>query len=51
MVRPPLTSVVNPAYETGRVAGELLVDRMAGAYEGPQRAVTLPCRLVERASS
>jgi LacI family transcriptional regulator len=51
MVRPPLTSVVNPAYETGRVAGGLLVDRMAGAYEGPQRAVTLPCRLVERASS
>ena len=51
MVRPPLTSVVNPAYETGRVAGGLLVDRMAGAYEGPQRAITLPCRLVERASS
>lgn len=51
MISPPLTSVVNPAFETGRVAGGLLMDRMTGSFDGPQRAVTLPCQLVERASS
>jgi LacI family transcriptional regulator len=51
MVSPALTSVVNPAFETGRAAGGLLMDRMTGAYAGPQREVRLPCRLVERASS
>lgn len=51
LVSPSLTSVVNPAFETGRTAGGLLMERMTGAYAGPQRAVTLPCRLVERASA
>jgi LacI family transcriptional regulator len=51
LVSPPLTSVVNPAFETGRTAGGLLMERMTGAYVGPQRAVTLPCRLVVRASA
>jgi len=51
IVTPPLTSVVNPAFETGRVAGALLMERMTGAYIGPQRTVTLPCRLVARASA
>jgi LacI family transcriptional regulator, galactose operon repressor len=51
IVTPPLTSVVNPAFETGRVAGALLMARMTGAYAGPQRAVTLPCRLIARASA
>ena len=51
IVTPPLTSVVNPAFETGRVAGALLMERMTGAFTGPQRAVTLPCQLVARASA
>jgi LacI family transcriptional regulator, galactose operon repressor len=51
IVSPPLTSVVNPAFETGSVAGALLLERMTGAYTGPQRVVTLPCRLVARASA
>ena len=51
LVSPPLTSVVNPAFETGRAAGALLMERMTGAYAGPQRAVTLPCRLMVRAST
>jgi LacI family transcriptional regulator len=51
LVSPPLTSVVNPAFETGRAAGGLLMERMTGAYAGPQRVVTLPCRLVTRASA
>lgn len=51
LVSPPLTSVVNPAFEIGRVAGRLLMERMTAAYAGPQRAITLPCRLVARAST
>jgi LacI family transcriptional regulator len=51
LVSPPLTSVVNPAFDTGHAAAALLMERMTGAYAGPQRAVTLPCRLVVRAST
>lgn len=51
LVVPALSTVRNPAFEIGRVAGELLKERMTGAYRGPSRAVTLPCRLVVRASS
>jgi LacI family transcriptional regulator len=51
MISPALTSVVNPAFDTGRTAAALLMERITGAYGGPQRTVTLPCRLVERLSS
>jgi LacI family transcriptional regulator len=51
MTTPPLTTVGNPALETGRSAARLLADRMSGAYRGPPRAVTLPASLVVRASS
>jgi LacI family transcriptional regulator, galactose operon repressor len=50
-VSPPLTTVSNPAYETGLLAGVLLRERMTGSYRGPIRTVTMPCRLVERAST
>jgi LacI family transcriptional regulator len=51
MISPSLTSVVNPAFDTGRTAASLLMERITGAYDGPQRVVTLPCRLVERQSA
>jgi LacI family transcriptional regulator len=51
MVTPPLTTVRNPAYEIGSSAGELLLSRMNGEYNGAARTVKLPCRLVERASA
>ena len=51
MVSPPLTTVSNPAYETGLMAGVLLRERMTGAYRGAPRTVTLPCRLIERATT
>lgn len=51
MISPSLTSVVNPGFDTGRTAGGLLMERITGAYAGPQRVVTLPCSLVERVSS
>jgi LacI family transcriptional regulator len=51
MTTPPLTTVANPALETGRTAARLLADRMARTHRGPARTVTLPASLVVRASS
>jgi LacI family transcriptional regulator len=51
MVTPPLTTVTNPAFETGRAAGELLATRMVGGYDGEPRHLVLPCELVVRAST
>lgn len=51
LVSPPLTTVVNPAYEAGREAGRLLLDRMTGRYVGERREVVLRSRLVERGST
>ena len=48
---PALTTVSNPAYETGLIAGIMLKERMQGRYSGPPRAVTLPCRLIRRATA
>jgi LacI family transcriptional regulator len=51
MTTPPLTTVRNPAFETGEAAGALLADRMIGAFSGAARAVELPAPLVVRSSS
>ena len=51
MTHPPLTTVSNPAYETGLLAGTLLKERMREAYLGPPRTVTLPCELIRRATA
>jgi LacI family transcriptional regulator len=51
MTTPPLTTVRNPAFETGEAAGALLAERMGGSFRGRARAVTLPASLVVRASS
>jgi LacI family transcriptional regulator len=51
IVSPALTTVRNPAYETGRTAGELLLSRMLGSYTGDGRTVVLPCPLVVRESA
>jgi LacI family transcriptional regulator len=51
IVSPPLTTVRNPAYETGYTAGELLLSRITGDYTGEGRTVVLPCPLVVRASA
>jgi LacI family transcriptional regulator len=51
MVHPRLTTVQNPAYDTGRAAGNLLASRMTGAYTDAGRTVVLPCPLVVRESA
>ncbi|MDQ4027325.1 MAG: LacI family transcriptional regulator [Actinomycetota bacterium] len=51
MVSPPLTTMSNPAYETGLLAGILLSERMTGQYRSAPRTVTLPCSLIERGTS
>ncbi len=51
LVNPGLSTVANPAYETGWAAGGLLLDRLLDRHTGGRRTVTLPCRLVVRESS
>jgi LacI family transcriptional regulator len=51
IVHPPLTTVVNPAYDIGVNAGKLLVSRLSGEYDGDGREVGLPCLLVVRESA
>ncbi len=51
IVHPPLTTVVNPAYDIGVSAGELLVSRLSGEYDGDGREVGLACPLVVRESA
>jgi LacI family transcriptional regulator len=51
IVSPTLTTVRNPAYDTGRTAGELLVSRMLGEYDGAGRTIVLPCPVVTRGSA
>src|SRR4051794_7396623 len=50
IVHPPLTTVVNPAYDIGLSAGRLLISRLSGEYDGDGREVGLPCPLVVRES-
>jgi LacI family transcriptional regulator len=51
IVTPPLTTVRNPAYETGAEAGRLLLSRLLGHYTGAGRTVVLRCPLVRRDSA
>lgn len=51
LVNPALTTVANPAYESGWSAGGLLKDRLTKRHAGARRTVVLPCRLVVRESS
>jgi LacI family transcriptional regulator len=51
IVTPTLTTVRNPAYETGRRAGELLLSRLRGEYRDTGRTVVLGCPLIPRESA
>lgn len=49
LIRPPLTTVHNPAYEAGEAAGRLLLDRLRNPKQKPRKHL-VSCSLVERAS-
>ncbi len=51
LVDPPISVVVQPAYQVGARAAELLAERIAGTVKGRPRSVVLPTELVVRASS
>lgn len=50
LLRPPLTTVAQPTYELGRLAAELLVERVANP-DAPVVTATLPTELIIRESS
>lgn len=50
LVTPALTTVLNPAYEMGEIAGRYLLERMSEEYEGERRCVIIPHRIIERDS-
>jgi LacI family transcriptional regulator len=51
LVSPALTTIANPAYESGRVAGQLLLKRMLGEHTGARTITVLPCELQVRESA
>ncbi|HEY0237622.1 MAG TPA: LacI family DNA-binding transcriptional regulator [Friedmanniella sp.] len=48
LVSPALTTIANPAYETGWSAAKLVLDRLQDRHTGSRRTVVLPCRLIVR---
>lgn len=51
LITPSLTTILHPAYEVGRQAAQLLVQRMQNTYAGEGRTIMLPCQLVIRSST
>jgi LacI family transcriptional regulator len=51
LVSPKLTTVLNPAYEKGKAAGQLLLERVQGKYKGPGRRVFIPPKFIKRESA
>jgi LacI family transcriptional regulator len=49
-MHPPLTTLVLPQYEMGRVAAEMLLDRASGLNVKASR-IKVECELIVRASS
>ncbi|NCB32477.1 MAG: LacI family DNA-binding transcriptional regulator [Erysipelotrichia bacterium] len=50
LVSPTITTIVQPAYEEGRVAAKILIDRMEGIDEEPPNQI-LKCRINEMSST
>ncbi len=51
VVHAPLSTVRSSPYDAGRAAGDLLMSRMSGRYDGAGRTVALPCAVVSRGSA
>lgn len=48
---PPLTTVEQPIEEQGRLAAELLIDRIEQNPRRPRQTIQLPCKLIVRKST
>ncbi len=51
LISPPLTTILNPAYEIGKISGQLLLERMQGHYNGPGRHVVITNQFIKRATA
>ena len=49
-MQPSLTTVEQPTAEQGRIAGQMLVERLSLQYEGSRREQVLRCQLIVRKS-
>jgi DNA-binding LacI/PurR family transcriptional regulator len=49
--RPPLTTVQQPIVEQGRLAAQLLLDRINGTLAGPAQLHMMPCTVIVREST
>jgi DNA-binding LacI/PurR family transcriptional regulator len=50
-IRPALTTLAQYPSEMGVKLAELLFERIEGCYDGPARAIEVPCRLIIRESA
>jgi LacI family transcriptional regulator len=51
LVKPFFTAAIQPAYEMGRLAAELLLKRISGELSGECQKIVLPTKIIERESS
>jgi LacI family transcriptional regulator len=51
MIQPPLTTVAQPFLHIGEMGAQLLLDRVAGRYQGAARRLLLPTQLIVRESA
>ncbi len=51
ILNPPLTTILQPAYDMGKQAAQLLFDHLAGREIAASKEIVLPSKLVVRASS
>jgi len=51
LVKPFFTAAIQPAYQTGRLAAELLLKRISGELSGECQQIVLPTEIVEREST